>query len=144
VPEHVIVNQGSDFGISFRAADPEAPAGVEGSEPRPVHHIYDLTPYGMMLASLGACTTIVLHTYAHHHHVGLDEVEISLQYERIFAEDCEDCEEIHRYEERIHEEMTFRGDLDEAKRDKLFHIAKQCSIYKMFKDGIKIESRLEP
>lgn len=139
MPEHVIVNQKSDFGISFRAADPEGP---EDAEPQHVHHIHELTPYGMMLASLGSCTTIVLHTYAHHHDVALDEVEISLRYQRVFAEDCENCEEIDRYEERIREEMTFHGNLEEAQRDKLFHIAKQCSIYRMFKAGIKIESRL--
>ena len=138
--EHVIVKQTSDFVISFRAAKPE---GAEGAAPQPVHNIYGLSPYGMMLASLGSCTTIVLHTYAQHHGVALDEVEISLRYERVFAEDCEECEEIDRYLERIHEEMTFRGDLDEAQRDKLFRIAKQCSIYKMFKQGIKIESRLK-
>lgn len=142
MPEHVIVNQKSNFEIAFLAADPEADEGEEGAKPRPAHHIHELTPYGMMLASLGACTTIVLHTYAHHHDVDLDEVEIRLRYKRVFAEDCEDCEEIDRYEERIQEEMTFRGDLAEAEREHLFHIAKQCSIYKMFKDGIKIESRL--
>lgn len=140
MPEHVIVNQKSNFEIDFRAADPEAP---EGAEPEPAHHIHELTPYGMMLASLGSCTSIVLHTYAHHHDVGLDEVEVSLRYERRFTEDCEDCEEIERYEEQIHEELVFHGDLDGGEREKLFRIAKQCSIYKMFKQGIKIESRLK-
>jgi uncharacterized OsmC-like protein len=139
VPEHVIINQNSDFEIAFRAADPEGP---EDSEPQDVYHIYELTPYGMMLASLGSCTTIVLHTYAQHHELALDEVEIDVRYERIFAEDCEDCEGIDRYEEQIHEQMTFRGDLSKQDRDRLFRIAKQCSIYKMFKRGITIESHL--
>lgn len=140
MPEHVVVNQKSSFEISFRAADPEGP---EGAEPEHVHHIHELTPYGMMLASLGACTTIVLHTYAHHHGVDLDEVEISLRYERVFAEDCEDCEEIERYEEKIREDVRFAGDFEEKMRDRLFHVAKQCSIHKMFERGVKIESHLE-
>ncbi len=140
MPEHVIVTQKSNFEISFRSADPEGP---KGAEPEEVYHIHELSPYGMMLASLGSCTTIVLHTYAHHHDVALDEVEISLRYERVFAQDCEDCEGIDRYEERIEEEMTFSGDLSQKARDRLFHIAKQCSIYKMFKQGIAIESRLK-
>jgi uncharacterized OsmC-like protein len=142
MPEHVIVQQNSDFEIAFQAADPEAEEGAEGSEPQDVYHIHEMTPYGMMLASLGSCTTIVLHTYAQHHGVALDEVEIDLRYQRIFAEDCEDCEGIDRYEERIQQEIKFRGDLAEGDRERLFHISRQCSIHKMFERGIKIESHL--
>jgi putative redox protein len=142
MPEHVIVQQNSDFEIAFLAADPEAEEGAEGDEPEPVYHVHELTPYGMMLASLGSCTTIVLHTYAQHHDVALDDVEIDLRYQRIFAEDCEDCTNIDRYEERIEQEIKFRGDLTEGERKRLFHVSKQCSIHKMFESGIKIESRL--
>jgi uncharacterized OsmC-like protein len=136
--EVVLVRQNNRFEIEFRAADPE-----QGDEElHPVAHIHELSPYGMMLASLGSCTSIVLHTYANNHGVPLDEVAISEEYDRIFREDCEDCEEIGRYEEKIKETIWFFGDLDEAARTKLFHIAHQCSIHKMFESGIEIESAL--
>jgi putative redox protein len=74
--------------------------------------------------------------------VPLKEVTIDLRYERVFHEDCENCEEIERYEEQIEEQIAFEGDLSDRQRDKLLHIAHQCSIRKILEDGLKIESRL--
>jgi putative redox protein len=94
----------------------------------------------MLLASLGSCTAIVLHTYAQHHDVALQEVELNLSYEREFREDCENCEGIEKYQEHIQEEIQLSGDLTTAEHDKLMHIAHQCSIYKMLESGIEIDS----
>jgi putative redox protein len=142
VSEHVIVWQNDQFEIEFRAAEPVEDEQAKTEEPEPVYHIHELTPYGQMLTSLGSCTTIVLHTYAQHHEVPLKEVTIDLRYERVFHEDCENCEEIERYEEQIEEQIAFEGDLSDRQRDKLLHIAHQCSIRKILEDGLKIESRL--
>jgi putative redox protein len=133
----VLVRQDSQFQTEFLASDPEA---LESEELQPVYHIHDLTPYGMLLASLGACTAIVLNTYAQHHDVDLQEVEVNLEYDRLFQEDCENCEHIEQYEERIREQVQLSGDLTEAEHDKLMHIAHQCSIYKMLQSGIDIAS----
>jgi uncharacterized OsmC-like protein len=137
--EHVIVWQNSKFEIEFRAQDPRDP---ESDEIQPVVHIHELTPYTMLLASLGACTTIVLHTYAQHHDVDLEEVESRLRYKRVFQHDCENCEEIDRYEEQIDQELTLSGDLTDEERQKLFRISKQCSVHKMLEAGIEISSQL--
>jgi uncharacterized OsmC-like protein len=139
VAEHVIVWQNSNFEIEFRAADPRDP---ESEDVEPVYHIHELSPYTMLLASLGACTTIVLHTYAQNHGVGLEEVESHLHYKRVFQNDCENCEEIDRYAEVIDQELTLSGDLTEKERQKLFQIAKQCSVHKMLEAGIEIRSHL--
>jgi putative redox protein len=137
--EHVIVRQNSRFEIEFRALDPRDP---ESDEIEPVVRIHELTPYTMLLASLGACTTIVLHTYAQHHHVDLEEVELHLRYKRVFQHDCEHCEEIERYEEQIDQELTLVGDLTDKERQKLFRISKQCSVHKLLEDGVVIRSQL--
>jgi putative redox protein len=137
--EHVIVWQNRKFEIEFRAQDPHAP---ESDESQPVVHIHELTPYTLLLASLGACTTIVLHTYAQNHDVALQEVESRLRYERVFRHDCENCEAIERYEEQIDQELALRGDLTDEERKKLFHISKQCSVHKMLQAGIEIHSQL--
>ncbi len=80
------VRQNSAFEIQFWAADSQQP---DSDELQLVAHLHARTPYGMLLASLGACTTIVLHTYAQHHGVDLQEVQIDLAYDRVFVEDCE-------------------------------------------------------
>jgi uncharacterized OsmC-like protein len=137
--EQVIVDQNSDFEIEFRAADPRE---EQPEEFHAVYHVHELTPYGMMLASLGACTTIVLHTYAQNHGLDLDRVRIHLRYARVFQQDCENCEDIDRYEEQFQEEISLFGDLTEQEQQKLYHIAQQCSIHKILESGIEITSKL--
>jgi uncharacterized OsmC-like protein len=134
--EKVKVRQNADFETGFWAVDPE----TDTDQFQPVQHIYDLTPYGMLLASLGSCTAIVLNTYARHHDVGLEEVELELTYARVFADDCENCEEIEKYEEQIQEEIRLSGDLTPDQHGRLIHIAHQCSIHKMLESGIEIVS----
>jgi len=139
--EKVIVRQNNRFETEFLAIDPHHP---DADQFQPVAHLHALTPYGMLLTSLGACTAIVLHTYAQHHDVDLQEVELRLAYDRVFKEDCETCTEIDQYEEQIQEEIELVGEISPADRQKLLRIAHQCPIYKMFANGIKIESRLAP
>jgi putative redox protein len=137
--ERVIVRQNREFGTEILALDPHDP---DAAELRPVGDIYHLTPYGMLLAGLGACTAIVLHTYAQYHDVGLHEVELRLEYDRVFAEDCEQCETIDEYTERIEEEIILIGDLSPQDHRRLFMVSKQCPIHKMLAHGIEVRSRL--
>jgi uncharacterized OsmC-like protein len=135
MPEKVIVRQKSNFEIQFRAMNPEA---HDSDELHTIESIYELTPYTMLLASLGACTTIVLHTYAQNHGIALDVVEAIVEYRRDFKEDCEKCEEIERYEEHINESVSFEGNLSKDEREKLQKISQRCSIHKILEEGLKI------
>ena len=138
--ERVIVRQDSDFMTEFLAVDPHDPESDAYVE---VHHVHQLTPYGMLMTSLGSCTAIVLHTYARHHRIDLDEVELRLEYDRIFAEDCADCEMIGEYMEHIKEEISFKGDLSERDRTRLYAVSKHCPIHKILMQGMELESYLE-
>jgi uncharacterized OsmC-like protein len=137
--ERVVVRQNRAFEIEILAADPNDP---HAEHLHPVAHIHQLTPYGMLLAGLAACTAIVLHTYAQYHDVALDEVELRAQYDRVFAEDCEHCEGIEEYEEQIEEEIVLIGDLTAQERSKLMVISRQCPIHKMLSHGIEVRSHL--
>lgn len=139
--EIVVVRQKSNFETEFLAADTDSP-DVEARELKPVHAIHELTPYGMLLAGLGSCTTILLHSYAHHHGVDLEEAELRVSYDRVFDEDCERCEEIGEYTEQIDAEVMLTGDFDEKERNKLFLISRQCPVHKILHDGIETVFRL--
>jgi putative redox protein len=139
--EIVVVRQNSNFEVEFLAADTESP-DEEARELKPVHAIHELTPYGLLLAGLGSCTTILLHSYAQHHGVNLQEVELRVSYERVFARDCEDCEAIEEYTEQIEAVVALSGDLDEKERNKLFLISKHCPVHKILHDGIETAFRL--
>ena len=107
-----------------------------------VMEIVELNPYGMLLGGLGGCTSAVLHTYAEHHHLDLWEVTIVLTYDRVFKEDCENCENIDRYDESIEEHISLSGNLSQEQRDKLFQISHHCPIQKMLINGVEVKSRL--
>jgi uncharacterized OsmC-like protein len=139
--EKVIVRQTRDYTTQVMAFDPDEP----GSEkPSPVRKLQELTPYGMVLAGLGTCTSFVVNTYAEHHNVGIDAVEIELGYGRSFKDDCEHCEEIDKYEDQIEMLVSFEGSLTSQEREKLFKISLHCPVHKMLKSGIKVKSQPAP
>jgi putative redox protein len=138
--ERVIVRQNSQFQTQVLALDPHDP---DASEFQPVEAIHHLTPYGMLLAGLGSCTAIVIHTYAQHHGVDVEEVELRIRYDRVFADDCEECESIEEYIEQIEEEILLVGDLTPAERRRLYMVSKHCPIHKMLTRGIEVTSHLE-
>jgi putative redox protein len=137
--ESVIVRQNSQFETEVKAQDPHNP---DDPEFYPAGDIHQLTPYGLLLAGLGSCTTIILHTYAQYHDVPLAEVEIHLEYDRIFADDCKDCEEIEAYEEQIDMQIALFGNLTPEERHRLFVVSKHCPIHKMLAQGITVKSQL--
>jgi uncharacterized OsmC-like protein len=109
---------------------------------RTVEMLHELTPYGMMLVSLGICTAMVVNTFAQNNNYPLDEVRIKLQYERKFKEDCENCTGIDRDEEAVFEEIEFHGTLSEQQHSRLSQVAHLCPIYKMYKGGIEIHTEI--
>jgi uncharacterized OsmC-like protein len=133
--EKVIVRQNNQFEVDIRAQDPHDP---DDPEFYPANAIHQLSPYGLLLAGLGSCTTVVLHTYAQYHNVPLEEAEIRLEYDRIFAEDCKDCEHIEEYKEQIDMSVALFGKLTPEEKHRLFVVSKHCSIHKMLEHGIEI------
>jgi uncharacterized OsmC-like protein len=137
--ERIIVRQNHMFETEILAADPHV---ADADHLHPVVHVHELTPYGLMLSGLAACTAIVLHTYAQHHGLDLHKVELRADYDRVFAEDCEDCEGIEEYKERIEEEILLFGDLMPEERKRLFMVSKHCPIHKIISHGIEVNSYL--
>jgi len=138
MPESIIVKQDRQFQIKFWAQNPEK----DKPEFQHIDQITQLSPYGMMLASLATCTTIVLHTYAQYRHLDLESVEMHMRYDRVYSQDCKVHKNEENFSDAIHEEIIFRGKLSEAERQKLMIIARACPVYKMYKKSIPIHSRL--
>ena len=132
--ERVVVYQDKSFRTDFRAADPNS---EDTSEVEPVMHLHNLTPYGMLLASVGACTAIVVNTYARNHDIPLRGITVDASYERVFAEDCEDCDINNQYEEVIRKHVDFEGDLEESHLKRLHQVAKACSVRRLLESGIR-------
>lgn len=136
--ERVVVYQDRSFQTNFKAADPN---DKESNDVENVMHLHELTPYGMLLASVAACTTIVVNSYARHHNIPLKGVTVDAAYDRAFIEDCEGCDEDEKFEEIITESVEFEGDLDESQRHRLHQVAKACSVRRVLERGIRVETK---
>jgi uncharacterized OsmC-like protein len=133
--ETVVVRQGKDRITSYRARAAEQGDG----ELRDVQYLGELTPYGMVLAGLGACTALVVNTYAEHRGLPVDAVLVTLEYRRSFARDCEQCaEEADAPEEQILMTVAVEGPLSPEQREKLLAIARHCPVHQMLTGGVTV------
>jgi uncharacterized OsmC-like protein len=135
--ERVVIHQDNEYRTEFKAADPE---GEKPGELKGVDHLYQLTPYGLLLASVASCTAIVLNAFSQHHDIPLKGVTVDCSFDRVFADDCKDCDENTKYEEIIKENLAFEGDLDDMQIKQLHQVAKACSVRRMVESGVRIES----
>lgn len=86
------------------------------------------TPYELLLAALGACTSMTLELYARRKGWPLRGVEVRLWHDRIHAEDCADCETETGYLDRIHKEIQLDGELSPEQVERLTEIARRCPV----------------
>ncbi|MEJ2447957.1 MAG: OsmC family protein [Anaerolineales bacterium] len=139
MPEKIMMRLNKDFEGGFWAVDPAEP---DSNDYQPVQAIYEITPYGMMLASLASCTAQIVHAYAKNHEIALDEVEFKLAYHHS-EEQSENKEQNNLQGDRITEQVQFHGDLTKQEMERLFQVAHHCPIERVLKDGIIIKSELE-
>ena len=102
------------------------------------------TPYDLLLAALGACTSMTLRLYARHKGLPLERVAVRLTHARVHAQDCADCGDGSRDTrlERIERELVLEGALDQAQRQRLLEIADRCPVHRTLMGEKEIVTRL--
>jgi putative redox protein len=95
-------------------------------------------PYSLLLAALGACTSMTLKLYARNKKWDLQNVEVILTHEKVHAEDCENCESKPAMLDRIERKIFLEGDLTDDQRKRLFEIAKRCPVHRTLTSKIEI------
>jgi putative redox protein len=87
-------------------------------------------PYGLLLAALGACTSITLRMYADRKSWPLGDIHVSLRHQKNEAGD------------QIEREIRFGATLSDEQRTRLAEIAEKTPVTKTIRAGATISTRL--
>ena len=115
-------------------ADEPVSIGGNGSGP---------TPYGYLLAGLGACTAMTLRMYADRKEWPLDSVTVKLSHQKIHGADCENCQTKEGKLDQIEREIALSGALDDQQEQRLMQIADRCPVHRTLKAEIVVKSKLK-
>jgi len=100
------------------------------------------TPYDLLLAALGACTSMTVGLYARRKQWPLEGVTVRLRHSRVHSEDCENCETEPVKLDLIETEIAFTGALSEDQRSRLLDIAQRCPVHRTLASDIAIRTRI--
>ena len=114
-------------------ADEPAAAGGEDTGPG---------PYDLVLAGLGACTSMTMRMYADRKSLPLERVTVTLKHSKIHASDCAECETRVGTLDRIDRVIAMEGALDPEQRSKLMEIADKCPVHRTLTSEIHIVTRI--
>ena len=115
---------------------------IVADEPRPIGDDAGPTPYDLLLAALGACTSMTVRMYADRKGWPLRRVRVTLRHSRIHAEDCADCETTKGWIDHIDRDIELAGDLDDTQRQRLLHIAERCPVHQTLTSQVQIATSL--
>ncbi len=102
------------------AADEPEESGGSGRGP---------DPYDLLLASLGACTSITITMYAQSEGLPLRGVTTRLQHSNVHADDCAECETEEGKIDWIELHVELDGPLSDEQRSQLLEIAEKCPVH---------------
>jgi putative redox protein len=112
----------------------DEPASVGGTDAAP-------DPYDYLMASLGACTSMMVGLQARKRRWPLDKISVSLTHSRIHAQDCEECLNKDGMIDRIEVTVELTGPLTNEQRSELMKTAANCPIHRALTHEINVRLR---
>jgi len=139
-PAHVIVHGkaagfAQEVKIDSHELYADEPASYGGTDTGP-------SPYDLLLAALGSCTSMTIGLYARKRSWPLENIAVSLRHSKIHAIDCEECETKEGRIDRIELDIQLTGSLTDEQRTKLIEIAGKCPVHQTLTSEINIKTQL--
>jgi putative redox protein len=118
-----------DIAVGAHALRADEPRSLGGDDTGP-------TPYGLLLAALGACTAMTVRLYARRKQWPLEGVEVRLRHDKIHAADCAECETQAAKIDRIEKGIVLQGELSDEQRERLLEIADRCPVHRTLQSEV--------
>lgn len=129
-PYHLNINAS---GHAFAADEPVAVGGTNRGA----------SPYDILCAALGACTTITLRMYANRKRLPVDFIETRVMHHKHHADDSGEAAGEHDFRpDHFIREIRIDGDLDPGQRRRMLEIAGKCPVHRTLETPSQVDSRL--
>jgi putative redox protein len=98
------------------------------------------SPYGLLAAGLGACTSMTIRMYARRKEWPLEHVEVDVTHDKVHAQDAAPGagDRVDRFTRHI----RLEGDLSADQRQRLLEIADKCPVHKTLEHSSTIVTEL--
>lgn len=113
----------------------DEPADIGGTNTGP-------TPYQLLQAGLGACTTMTVRMYARRKDIPLDHVSVTVTHNKRHLTECEQCESSPNTVDHFTRSIHVTGDLSDDQKKSLLKIAEKCPVHKTLEASAHIETTL--
>lgn len=112
----------------FQADEPVATGGGDAAP----------DPYDYLMASLGACTSMMTGLHARNRKWPLEKIVVSLRHSRVHARDCDECLTEDGMLDRIDVGVELAGPLSSEQHAELMRVAANCPIHQALTREINV------
>jgi putative redox protein len=113
----------------------DEPINADGTDTGP-------TPYDLLAAALGTCTSMTIAYFARRRQWPLESVDVNVRHSKVHAADCASCDTSETRIDRLDCKIALHGALTNEQRQELLRVANRCPVHRTLTSKIDIQTEL--